>query len=495
MSEVPRDAVMPSRVDLAIRGAAVFDGSGAASVRSDVAVTGDRIVAVGDLGRAVADLEIDGTGKALAPGFIDVHTHDDRHLLARPDMAAKASQGVTTVVAGNCGISLAPLTRPGIPPPPFDLLADREDYCFASLSDYFRALEQTPAAVNALALIGHSVLRYDAMSSLDRTANDSEIERMRGLMSEAMADGAIGLSSGLFYPPARPASTEEVAAIAEVMGPDDGIYTAHIRDEAAGVIEAIEEAAAIGREAGVQVVISHHKCMGRANFGRSTETLALIDKLRSGQRLGLDLYPYIAGSTVLMAEMVSVADRTLITWSKAKPELSGRYLDEIAAELGLEEAEAVAELQPAGAAYFMMDEDDVRRIMTYPATMIGSDGLPSDEHPHPRLWGTFPRVLGHYVREAGVLTLADAVYRMTGLPAQEFGLKERGLVRPGYHADLVLFDPESVVDRATFDAPTTPAAGIELVLVNGEAVWRDGASTGARPGRPIRRQETLRGQA
>ena len=485
----------PSRCDIVFRGAAVYDGSGADPVAADVAVEGTRIAAVGALGRTVAELEIDAAGRALAPGFIDVHTHDDRYLLAHPEMAAKASQGVTTVVVGNCGISLSPITKPGIPPPPFDLLADRDAFVFASTADYFTALDETPAALNSLALIGHSVLRYNAMDDLERGATDAEIATMQSLLADAMQAGAIGMSSGLFYPPARAAGTAEVAAVAESLSESDGIYTAHIRNEASGVMEAIEEAAEIGRHAGVQVVISHHKCMGRPNFGRSRETLPLIDSLRSKQRLSLDLYPYIAGSTVLLPEMVGGADRTIVTWSRARPEFAGRDLDEVASELGLDPVAAAAELQPAGAVYFMMDEEDVRRIMAYPHTMIGSDGLPSDEHPHPRLWGTFPRVLGHYARELGVLTLADAVYRMTGLPAAEFGLKDRGRIAPGYCADLVLFDPASVADRATFEAPMQPAAGIEYVLVNGEAVWRDGAATGARPGRAIRRGETSRGSA
>ncbi len=477
-----------------IRGAEVYDGSGSEAALADVAIIDDRIVAVGDLASVVAERDISAHGKALAPGFIDVHTHDDRLLLGRPDMAPKVSQGVTTVVAGNCGISLAPITKPGIPPPPFDLLADREELCFASMADYFEQLDRTPAAANSVSLVGHSVLRYDAMDDLDRTANDKEIAAMQALMADAMEAGAIGLSSGLFYPPACAATTEEVTAIAAVMGPDDGIYTAHIRNEAEAVIEAIEEAALIGRQADVQVVISHHKCMGRPNFGRSVETLALIERLRGEQRLSLDVYPYVAGSTVLLPDMVASADRTMVTWSKGRPEFAGRYLDDVAEELSLTLESATEALQPAGAVYFMMDEADVRRIMQFPASMIGSDGLPSDEHPHPRLWGTFPRVLGHYARDEGVLALADAVYRMTGLPAAEFGIADRGTIRPGAFADLVLFDPNTISDTATFEAPMTPSAGIDTVWVNGDAVWQENAVTGARPGRAIRRQETLRGK-
>jgi N-acyl-D-amino-acid deacylase len=321
------DARAPSSADLVVRGALVFDGSGAEGVTADVAVTDDRIAAVGDLGATRAEVEIAAEGKALAPGFIDVHTHDDRVLITHPEMAPKVSQGVTTVVAGNCGISLAPLTRPGLPPPPFDLLADRPELCFASMADYLEHLDETPAATNAAALVGHSVLRYDAMDDLGRAATDAEVAAMQGLLAESLEAGAIGLSTGMFYPPAQAASTEEVAGVAEALGPANGIYTAHIRNEAEAVTEAIEEAAAIGRHAGAQVVISHHKCMGGANFGRSVETLALIDRLGRDQRLSLDLYPYVAGSSVLLDDLVALADRTLITWSRVRPELAGRYLD------------------------------------------------------------------------------------------------------------------------------------------------------------------------
>ena len=316
---------VPARADLVVRGALVYDGSGAEGRVADVAVTGERIAAVGDLGATEGTVEIRAEGKALAPGFIDVHTHDDRLLVANPEMTPKISQGVTTVVAGNCGISLAPLTRPGLPPPPFDLLADRPEYCFSSMAGYFEYLDETPAATNSLALVGHSVLRYDTMDDLGRVATDAEIAAMQALLAEALAAGAIGLSSGMFYPPAEAASTEEVAGVAEALGPVGGIYTAHIRNEAEAVIEAIEEAAAIGRHAGAQVVISHHKCMGGANFGRSVETLPLIEGLRAKQHVSLDLYPYVAGSTVLLPNMVPMADRTLVTWSKARPELAGRY--------------------------------------------------------------------------------------------------------------------------------------------------------------------------
>lgn len=487
------DPTSSGRADLIFRGATLFDGSGDPARPADVAVVGDRIDAVGDLGAMSAEVEIDAAGKALAPGFIDVHTHDDRYLLSHPDVPAKASQGVTTVVVGNCGVSVSPFVREGLPPPPFDLLVDTEEHCFRSTGDYFDRLDRTPAALNSLTLIGHTTLRYNAMDDLGRTATDKEIDVMRGLMTEALEAGAVGMSSGLFYPPAKAATTDEVAAVAETLGPVDAVYTAHIRDEAADVIEAIEEAAEIARRGGVQLVISHHKTTGAANFGRTRETLPLIEELMGKQRVTLDVYPYIASSTVLLPDNAVAASKVLVTWCTKRPDLAGRDLDEIAAELGLDRGAAAEALLPAGAVYFQMDEEDVQRVIAFPKSMIGSDGLPSDSHPHPRLWGTFPRVLGHYARDLGIVTMEDAVRSMTGLPAKEFGLADRGLVQPGYYADLVLFDPETVIDRADFQNPMQPAGGIDRVLVNGEPVWQAGQATGARPGRAIRLQETARG--
>ena len=233
------------------------------------------------------------------------------------------------------------------------------------------------------------------------------------------------------------------------------------------------------------MIISHHKLAGKPNFGRSTETLAIIERAMTEQSVSLDAYPYVAGSTMLKQDSVLLAGRTLITWCKPFPELAGRDLDEVAAERGKSKFDLVAELQPAGAIYFMMDEGDVQRILAFGPTMIGSDGLPHDERPHPRLWGTFPRVLGHYSRDLGLFPLETAVWKMTGLTASRFGLAERGVVQPGFFADLVVFDPEQVADAATFDRPTERAAGIHSVYVNGAPVWREQGFTGEHPGRVL----------
>src|SRR5215469_3553453 len=429
--------------DWILRGGEVIDGSGRPRRRADVAIAGDHIAAVGPVDRVEGAREVDVSGKIVAPGFIDVHTHDDRALFATPAMPAKASQGVTTVVTGNCGISLAPLLLDETPPPPLDLIGDSADYRYGRFASYFEALDAAPPAVNAACLVGHSTLRVGAMSALDRAARDAELLQMCERLQEALDAGAIGMSSGLAYAPA----------------------------------------------AGAPVVSSHHKTIGRDNCGRTSETLPVIAAAIARQEVGLDAYPYIASSTVLSAAQAERALKVLVTWSKTAPEQAGRELSAIAADWGVSEKEAVDRLQPAGGVYWTMDEADVQRVLRFEHTMIGSDGLPHDSHPHPRLWGAFPRVLGHYCRDLGLFPLEEAVRRMTGLSAARFGLTGRGTIAAGAYADVTVFDPATIADRATFEAPMTPAAGIEHVFVNGRRVWSDGKPTGERPGRALRRQQ------
>lgn len=472
-----------------IVGGQVIDGSGAARKRADVAISDGHIAAVGDLSAWTASAErIDAGGLIVAPGFIDVHTHDDRLLLAHPEMTPKVSQGVTTVVVGNCGISLAPLSPAGDPPPPLNLLGGKGDFCFPTFAAYAMALDAAPAAINALALVGHSTLRAAVMDDLGRPATATEAVGMAALLDEALAAGCAGLSAGLAYPTAKAAPTAEVAVLAARLRPAGGIFTLHMRDEAGGVVASVEEAIAIGRESGAPVVISHHKCCGRTNWGLSHKTLRLIAAARAdGVRVDLDTYPYTASSTVLLKDFVARAERVLISWSEPHPETTGRDLAELAEEWGVAVDTAIDRLLPAGAVYFQMDEDDLRRILAFEDTMVGSDGLPHDVRPHPRLWGTFPRVLGHYARDCGLFPLEEAVFRMTGNAARVFGLGDRGRVAVGAAADIVMFDEAQVLDRATYEKPFEPAAGIRRVLVNGETVWQDGAVTGRRPGRLLRR--------
>ena len=475
--------------DLVLRNGTLIDGSGAPGRRGDLAVSGARIAALafdgGQQGGAGVT-EIDVAGRVVAPGFIDVHTHDDRAVLTSPEMTPKLSQGVTTVIVGNCGVSLSPLGLTGDPPPPLNLLGDREQFCFSRFSEYIAALNEARPSVNVAALIGHSSLRVGAMSDLSRKATASEIDVMRDRLAEALDSGAIGFSTGLWYRPNAAADMDEVVALAELLAPAGGVYATHMRDEHDGVLQSLEETFETGRRAGAPVVISHHKCAGPQNHGRSRETLPVIDAARRRQPVGLDAYPYAAGSTILDPDFVNEAIRILVTWSKPHPEMAGRDLSAIAADWGCDQRRAAERLFPAGAVYFQMAEEDVRRILAYPPTMIGSDGLPHDEHPHPRLWGTFPRVLGHYARDVGLFTLEQAVHKMTGLSAERFGLAGRGVLRAEAAADLVVFDPETIIDRASFEDPIRPAAGIELVVVNGQVAWRGGVGE-ARAGRFLHR--------
>ena len=477
-----------NQCDLLIHSGDVIDGTGAARAHLDVAVTGDRIVAVGDHLdlRVDATTKIDASGLVVAPGFIDAHTHDDRAVLSGPDMTPKVSQGVTSVVTGNCGASLAPFAGRE-PPPPMNLLGDASWYRFPTMRGYMAAVEASPPALNLAPLVGHTALRAAAMDDVYRAATTAEITHMEALLDEALEAGCIGMSTGLAYPPAVQAPTGEVVALAGRLAAHGGIYTTHMRDEGAGVLDSIRETLEIGERAGVPVVISHHKCSGRESWGLSRKTLAAIARARAKQSVDLDVYPYVASSTVLLTDWIAGAERVLVTWSAPHPECKGRDFEGIRSEWGCGVEEAVERLSPAGAIYFKMDEEDLQRILRFRDAMIGSDGLPHDTFPHPRLWGTFPRVLGHYSRELGLFSLEEAVHRMTGVPARVFGLTGRGAVRDGAFADLVLFDPEQVADEADFSAPTRPARGIYQVIVNGKQVWRGGEWTGAKPGRILRR--------
>ena len=475
--------------DLIVRGATVIDGSKAPRYRGDVGVREGRIADIGALDRAKADIEIDGSGLIAAPGFIDAHTHDDRMLLSDRDVVPKVSQGVTTVITGNCGISLAhsPQAR-GAPTPPLDLLdADGGWFRFPSFRAYRETLEAAPPAINAACLVGHTTFRVAAMDRLDRVATGVEIAKMQAMARESLAAGAIGVSTGTAYAPAACASTEEIIEVCRPLSELGGLYVTHMRNEDDHIADSMEETFAIGRALGAPVVISHHKCVGTHNHGRSPETLALIEQARKVQPVGLDCYPYIASSTVLREDRLRQSTRIIVTWSKPHPEFSGMDLDEVAKRLGVTRTEAVEAIKPAGAIYFMLDEKDVQRILQFDDTMIGSDGLPHDAKPHPRLWGTFPRVLGHYARELKLFPLETAVYKMTGLTAATFGLKDRGVLRSGAHADITLFDADTIIDCADFRDSARPAAGIDTVIVNGVPVWREGKPTGARPGRVLTR--------
>ena len=478
--------------DFLIRDAIVFDGSGCQSFPASVGIAGDRICAVGELSAYKSRHVVDGAGKALAPGFIDVHTHDDLSAIHSPQMLSKLSQGVTTVVVGNCGISAAPARLKGIFPDPMNLLGDADGFCYPSFRDYVNALEQAQPALNVAALVGHTSLRNNHMSRLDRAATAEESEAMHAELYDALDSGALGLSTGLAYLSANSASTEEILNLVEALAESGAVYTTHLRSETDKILDALDEAFLIGRHARVPVIVPHLKCAGVDNWGRSAEVLQFLRAACKHQAIACDCYPYAASSSTLDLRQVDERVTIRITWSSPHPEWAGHTLAEIAEAWSVPQVEAARRLQPAGAIYHGMSEEDVCAILRYPETMIGSDGLPNDPRPHPRLWGTFPRVLGRYSRELGLFTLAEAVHKMSGLPASRFGFQDRGLVRAGYYADLVLFDAKTVHDDATFEDPVRPAVGIASVWVNGSLSYQDGVATGQRAGRFLPRSRVHR---
>jgi N-acyl-D-amino-acid deacylase len=499
---------MADRPDLVIRGGTVFDGSGAGGAWADVAVRGDRIVGVGTIVER-GGVELDATGLAVSPGFIDVHSHDDVAVLTDPGMACKVMQGVTSDVVGNCGSGVIPFDSalrrfrrfdPGANPPTWD-----------SMATYMARVDEVAPSCNVAVLIGHGSLRHGAMGLDQRAPSAAELDRMRAWVREGVEAGVVGLSTGLIYEPGRYARTEEVIALARELGTDGGLYATHMRNEADGLLDAVAEAIRIGEDGGVPVQISHHKASDRNNWGRVRDSLRLIEEARArGLDVTADQYPYTAGSTSLHAVVQNGAFRrdspgglgrlggadVLIASAPRHPEWEGLRLSELGQRFGLADEDAArrvveAEEEACFVVVFTMNEADVRTVMAHPTTMIGSDGVPAaGSKPHPRLYGCFPRVLGHYVREEGVLDLPTAIHRMTGMPAAKFKLADRGVVRPGAFADLVVFDPARIRDTATYDDPRRFPDGIRAVYVNGVAVARDGVHTGARPGRALRRGRT-----
>lgn len=458
--------------DYLIINSEVIDGSGKEGVKQDVAIRGDKIVALGDLKNLQTDIIINGEGLTLAPGFIDVHTHDDLEVIRNPKMLNKISQGVTSVIIGNCGISASPYQSNKTPIDPIQLLGKEEEFSFASLQDFIEKFNQVKPSVNVAALVGHTSLRSQVMGDLDRAASDKEIARMSELLKLALVQGAKGLSTGLAYQSAIKSSLAEVMILVGQLSEFGGIYSTHLRTEFDGIIDALDEAFIVGKKSNVPVVISHIKCAGKNNWGRADEIIQHIKNNQITQKISCDCYPYHASSSSLDLQQVTEDFDIFITWSEPHPEKAKQTLAEIAKQWQVSLQEAAQKLQPAGAVYHGMNEDDVRKFVTYPKSMIGSDGLPCDPHPHPRLWGTFPRVLGHYCRDEKALRLSQAVHKMTGLSAEEFKLKKRGLIRVGSYADIVLFNANTIADVADFSNPVAVSKGIEFVWVNGQLTYQ-----------------------
>ncbi|WIX32944.1 D-aminoacylase [Salinicola sp. JS01] len=477
--------------DLLIRRASIIDGSGRDAFVADVAIDGERIAAVGDLAEAHGREEIAAAGLTLTPGFIDVHTHDDTNVIRTPEMLPKLSQGVTTVVVGNCGISASPVSLDGEVPDPMNLLGRAEDFRYPTFAAYAEAVTAARPSVNVAALIGHTSLRSQVMDRFDRPASPAEIAAMRAQLERALAEGALGLSSGLAYRNAFHAPSAEMNALVEAVGHAGGVYTTHLRDEFAGLPAAMEEAFATAAHGQAPLVISHLKCAGAGNWGNAPLALAKLDDAARRHGVHCDCYPYTAGSSTLDLGQVTDEIDIFITWSDPHPEMARQPLKTIAAQWQLSLEDAARRLQPAGAVYHNMSEADMRQVLAHPLSMVGSDGLPNDPHPHPRLWGAFPRVLAHYSRDLQLLPLAAAVHKMTGLSAANFGLTDRGEIRPGAFADLVLFDLDTLEDTATYSAPIAKARGIELVVVNGAIGYRHGQASATRNGRLLRREVRL----
>lgn len=491
--------------DLVLRNGRIVDGTGEPSRSGSVALSGGVIAAVGDVSGDARE-EIDVAGKVIAPGFVDVHAHDDAAVVREPSVDFKVMQGVTTDVIGNCGAGNAPANdrfRPMYAAGFGAILGGDGELPWRTTAEYFDAVDTANPACNVAAYVPQGVVRMNVMGSERGRPDEAQMAEMRRLVDEAMQAGAIGMSTGLIYVPGAYTETPELIELAKVVARYGGIYTSHIRNEGDGVMKAVAEAIEIGETAGCGVQLSHHKSAGPGAYGLTKETLPFIAAARArGVDVTIDVYPYIASSSSLAA-MYRVGRGAAFEGVEAivasvkynKEKYEGRYIRDIAADLDLPIKEAVAKVledeeNTPSVIMFVMDEADVRRVISDDHCMIGSDGLPTDGKPHPRLYGTMARVLQTYVRDEGLMTLEEGVRKMTSLPARKHRLGDRGELREGWAADIVVFDPDTVADIASYADPRQYPTGIQHVVVNGELVVRDGKQTDARSGKLLRRQPT-----
>ncbi|MAI10179.1 MAG: D-aminoacylase [Rhodospirillaceae bacterium] len=488
--------------DLIFRQVRILDGSGGEELIGDVSVREGRINEVGTVteGLASSGREIIADGAVLCPGLIDTHAHDDGAFFRHPGMQFKLSQGVTTVVSGNCGFSAIPAdpTKDSVAASG-GILAGLEGE-FTDLDGYYAAALSRQPAINNMMLVGHNTVRSLVMGDSKSAPSDLQLQEMQRHVTHAIEQGACGFSSGLIYRPGRYSDTAEVTELAKMAAPFDALYTTHMRNEGDRLLEAVDESLQIARDSGVHLHISHHKAAGKGNWGKVRESLQRVDMaLSQGQPVTLDVYPYTAGSGRMIEyfnlDRVSeeLAEVVRIASCKAFRAYEGRMLVDIAVEENISLTDLVIKIltAPLGdrtlCIHFIIDEADVETNLAHADMMVGSDGIPDLRgKPHPRLFGTFPRVLGYYVRERGVLSLSEAVRRMTSLSAKTFGLGERGEIKPGYWADLLLFRPDDVIDEATYDEPKTEASGIDLVVVNGQIALDSGQHSGVGSGQMLR---------
>lgn len=530
-------------LDILIRNGRIVDGTGSPWFRGDVGIKDGRIALVRPSmpreGSAPAARVIDAEGLCVSPGFIDIHTHSEMAVLAKPECSEKVLQGVTTEILGNCGMSASPVT-----PATRDLIKryvspvlghPEVEWTWKSLAGYYRRVEEQGVSLNVGTFIGLGTIRGAIMGFDERKPTVSELDAMRQLLAGAMEDGALGVSTGLVYAPGSYADQGEIAALSQVAAEYGGIYTTHMRDQGDRFLESIEDSIAVGKAAGIPVVIAHHKVVGKANWGKVNRSLQMIDEARAaGQDVSSDVYPYLAGASTMVAVLPAWAleggmekmlarlrdpvarERIKEDWAHGtdwdnRPRVLGwenlliAYVstagNEPYAGLSLQEGARRAGKDPAD---FTLDilleesgmvgyinvygtEEDVRTVLRHPATVVGSDGLHTGKKPHPRLTGTFPRILGRYVREDRVLALEEAVRKMTSQTARRLGLRGIGLLAEGYRADVTVFNPDTVIDRSTFEDPWEAPAGIEFVIVGGRLVAERGRHTGNRPGIALRR--------
>jgi len=532
-----------SDFDIVVRGGTLFDGESPEPRQADVAIRDDRIAAVGDLRDAHAGRVIDASNRRVAPGFIDIHTHSDISALFHPPMESMLSQGVTTQVVGNCSLSLGLATSD-------DVFAFEKRWLgvhgvkitWDTFEGHLRRVEETGIGTNYAMLAGQGTLRKRVIGLDSRPPTPEELEAMKALLHDCFEQGAWGLSSGLEYTPSGYADVEELAELCRVVAGHGGFYASHLRNEGDHLIEAVNEALEVGERAGVPVQLSHHKAEGRRNWGKVRETLALVEDARArGLDVQLDQYPYTAFQTAMsvqflpawanagdndavLARLTDPDQRRAVLedircnhadWDDLGPdslwhqveigacrsqrELQGRTIGEIARERGQNPIEVVLDIivqerNFVSAINFAISEEDIATVMRHPLTMVGSDavgtaprGRLAEDRVHPRSYGTFPRVLGRYVRELGVLKEGEAIRKMTSMPADRMGLHDRGRLAPGMMADLVVYDPRTIADTATFAQPHSLSRGVEVVILNGRVAWEHGAVTGVLAGRVLRR--------